>query len=63
MMQKAKRALNECLKHTEDMEREQQAPAMIASLTKFKLEVLNMLAMIEAEPETVVKCPQVSRAQ
>ena len=30
MMQKAKRALNECLKHIEDIERENPSPERVA---------------------------------
>ena len=62
-MQKAKRALNECLKHLADIESEAHSPERVQRAVKLlKMDIHSLLRIIDEHSETIVKIPHASRA-
>jgi hypothetical protein len=63
-MQKAKRALNECLKYIGDIERECHSPERVAGAVKLlKMDVHSLLRIIDEHSETIMKFPIPGRTQ
>jgi hypothetical protein len=62
MMQKAKRALNECLKHIEDIEREDSPERVARAIKLLKMDIYSLLRIIDEHSETIVRFPHASRA-